>query len=72
MPLIGVLMSGTAKQVLQSVRLSGLTGSGDKYLGDRAGSCAKTQNSVAFPSCRLPEAAWGELAVLLVEWAEDS
>lgn len=31
----------------------------------------KTQRSFAFPSCRLPDAACSDLAVLLVEWAED-
>lgn len=68
-------MSGTAKQVLQSVRIPGFTGRGDKYLGENAQELGrvlrKTQTSFAFPSCQLPEAAWGEMAVLLVEWAED-
>jgi hypothetical protein len=31
----------------------------------------KTQNTFAFPSCRLPDAACSDVAVLLVEWAED-
>lgn len=31
----------------------------------------KTQNSFAHPTCRLPDAAWSEVAVVLAEWAED-
>ncbi|HOW68921.1 MAG TPA: DUF3843 family protein [Candidatus Paceibacterota bacterium] len=61
-------MSGSAKQVFQSLRVPGFTGRGDKYLGEIAQELGrvlrKTQNRFAFPSCRLPEAAWGE-------WAED-
>jgi hypothetical protein len=68
-------MSSITKQVFHSVRLPGFTGRGDKYLGDIAQELGrvlrKTQSRFAFPSCRLPEAAWGEVAVLLTEWAED-
>ena len=31
----------------------------------------KTQPSFAHPACRLPDAAWNDVAVLLVEWEED-
>jgi hypothetical protein len=62
--------------MFQSARLPGFTGRGDKYLGEIAQESQrvlrKTQNAFSFPSCRLPDAAWSELAVLLVEWAEDS
>ena len=68
-------MSGTAKQIFLSTRLPGFTGRGDKYLGEIAQELRrvlwKTQNSFTFPACRLPEAACSEVAVLLVEWAED-
>jgi hypothetical protein len=68
-------MSGAAKQIFQSARLPGFTGRGDKYLGDIAQELQrvlrKTQNSFGLPACRLPDAAWSEVAVLLVEWAED-
>jgi hypothetical protein len=68
-------MSNTSKQVLQAIRLPGFTGRGDKYLGDIAQELGrvlrKTQSRFGFTSCRLPEAAWSELSVLLVEWAED-
>ena len=31
----------------------------------------KTQTTFVLPSCRLPDAAWRNISVLLVEWAED-
>lgn len=68
-------MSNTAKQILQAARLPGFTGRGDKYLGDIAQDLRrvlwKTQSTFSFPACRLPDAAWSDIAVLLVEWAED-
>jgi hypothetical protein len=68
-------MSSIAKQVFQSVRLPGFIGRGDKYLSDIAQELGrvlrKTQNRFVLPACQLPDAAWGEVAVLLVEWAED-
>jgi hypothetical protein len=68
-------MSSAARQIFLSARLPGFTGRGDKYLGNLAPELRrvlwKTQNSFAHPTCRLPDAAWSEVAVLLVEWAED-
>ena len=68
-------MSGAAKDIFQSARLPGFTGRGDKYLGDIAQELRrvllKTQNTFVLPSCRLPDTAWSDVAVLLVEWAED-
>ena len=68
-------MSSAAKQIFLSARLPGFTGRGDKYLGDIAQDLRrvlwKTQASFAHPTCRLPDAAWSDVAVLLVEWAED-
>jgi hypothetical protein len=68
-------MSSAAKLTFLSARLPGFTGRGDKYLGDIAKELRrvlwKTQSSFAFPSCRLPDIAWSDVAVLLVEWAED-
>jgi len=57
-------------------RPPGFTGRGDKYLGDiiqeLRRALRKTQKEFAFPSCRLPDATWIEVAALLVEWAEES
>jgi hypothetical protein len=68
-------MSSAAKQTFQSARLPGFTGRGDKYLGEIAQDLRrvlwKTQNGFAHATCRLPDVAWSEVAVLLVEWAED-
>jgi hypothetical protein len=68
-------MSSAAKHIFQSARLPGFNGRGDKYLGEIAQELRrvllKTQNTFVFPSCRLPDAAWSDVAVLLVEWAED-
>ncbi len=68
-------MSGTAKQIFLANRLPGFTGRGDRYLGEIAQELRrvlwKTQSRFTFPACRLPEAACSEVAVLLVEWAED-
>ncbi|PWU18514.1 MAG: hypothetical protein C5B50_09005 [Verrucomicrobia bacterium] len=68
-------MRSAAKQTLSSTRLSGYTGRGDKYLGDIAQDLRrvlwKTQNTFAHGTCRLRDIAWSEVAVLLVEWAED-
>ncbi len=68
-------MSSAAKHIFQSARLPGFTGRGDKYLGEIAQELRrlllKTRNTFVFPSCRLPDAAWSDVAVLLVEWAED-
>jgi hypothetical protein len=68
-------MSGAAKHIFLSARLPGFTGRGDKYLGEIAQELRrvllKTQNTFVFPSCRLPDAAWSDVAALLVEWAED-
>ena len=68
-------MSSAAKHIFLSARLPGFTGRGDKYLGEIAQELRrvllKTQNTFVFPSCRLPDAAWSDVAALLVEWAED-
>jgi len=68
-------VSSVARQVFLSARLPGYTGRGDKYLGEIAQELRrvlwKTQHAFTYPSCRLPDAAWSEVAVLLVEWAED-
>src|SRR6476646_4277818 len=68
-------MSSAVKQTLLSARLRGYTGRGDKYLGDIAQGLRrvlwKIQNSFVDPACRLPDIAWSDVAVLLVEWAED-
>src|SRR2546422_719695 len=68
-------MSSAAKQTFLSARLPGFTGRGDKYLGGLAQDLRrvlwKTQSNFTYASCRLPDGAWSELAVLLVEWAED-
>ncbi len=68
-------MGSAAKQIFLSARLPGFTGRGDKYWGDVAPELRrllwKTQNSFVHPTCRLPDAAWSDVAVLLVEWAED-
>lgn len=69
------LMSSTTKQIFLSARLPGFSGRGDKYLGDIAQDLRrvlwKTQLTFAHPTCRLPDVAWSEVALLLVEWAED-
>ena len=68
-------MSSAAKQIFLSARLPGFTGRGDKYLGDLAPELRrvlwKTQSNFAQATCRLPDSAWSDVAVLLVEWAED-
>jgi len=68
-------MSGAAKRIFLSARVPGFTGRGDKYLGEIAQELhrvlLKTQNAFGFPACRLPDAAWSDVAALLVEWAED-
>src|SRR5712691_4213117 len=68
-------MSSTAKKAFLSARLPGFTGRGDKYLGGIAQELRRvlwrTQNDFAQAACRLPDIAWSEVAVLLVEWAED-
>jgi hypothetical protein len=69
------MMSSAAKHIFLSARLLGFTGRGDKYLGEIAQELRrvllKTQNTFGFPTCRLPDAAWSDVADLLVEWAED-
>jgi hypothetical protein len=69
------IMSSAAKDIFLSARVPGFIGRGDKYLGKIAQELRrvlfKTQTTFAFPSCRLPDAAWSEVAALLVEWAED-
>jgi hypothetical protein len=59
-----------AKQVLHAVWLPGCTARGDKYLGDIAQGLGrvlrKTLSNFALPSCRLPDAACGEVAMLLI------
>jgi hypothetical protein len=56
-------------------RPRGFQGRGDKYLGELAQGLRrvawKTQQGFTYPTCRLTEVAWGEIAMLLVEWAED-
>jgi hypothetical protein len=68
-------MSSTANTFFHSARIPGFTGRGDKYLGDIARELRrvlwKTQNIFSLPSCRLPDAAWSDVAAMLVEWAED-
>jgi hypothetical protein len=68
-------MSSATKHIFLSSRPPGFTGRGDKYVGEIAQELRrvllKTQNTFVFPTCRLPDAAWNEVAVLLVEWAED-
>jgi hypothetical protein len=68
-------MSSAGDTIFHSARVPGFTGRGDKYLGDIARELRrvlwKTQNTFSLPSCRLPDAAWSDVAVLLVEWAED-
>lgn len=68
-------MSSAAKQIFMSARPPGFSGKGDKYWVEAVPELRrvlqKAQNSFAYPSCRLPDAAWSEVAVLLVEWAED-
>jgi len=73
--MLGAKMSSAAKQTFLSARLPGFTGRGDKYLGEIAQDLRrvlwKTQNNFAHATCRLPDIAWSEVAVVLVEWAED-
>src|SRR5206468_3786709 len=73
--MLGAKMSSAAKLTFLSARLPGFTGRGDKYLGEIAQDLRrvlwKTQNNFAHATCRLPDIAWSEVAVLLVEWAED-
>lgn len=68
-------MSSAAKQTFLSARLPGFTGRGDKYWAEAVPELRrvlwKTQNTFAYATCHLPDAAWSEVAVLLVEWAED-
>lgn len=68
-------MSSAAKQIFLSARLPGFTGRGDKYLGNLAPELRrvlwKAQSNFALATCRLPDSAWSDVAVLLVEWAED-
>jgi len=68
-------MNGAAKFVFANPRPQGFHGRGDKYLGELAQGLRrvlwKTRQGFTYPACRLPETAWGEIAGLLVEWAED-
>jgi hypothetical protein len=68
-------MSSSAKQTFLSARLAGFTGRGAKHLGDIAQDLRrvlwKTQNAFAHAACRLPDSAWSDVAVWVVEWAED-
>src|ERR1039457_5604917 len=74
-PTLKPIMSSASKRIFLSARLPGFTGRGDKYLGEIAQELRrvllKTQNTFVYPSCRLPDAAWSDVAALLVEWAED-
>src|SRR5947209_8180059 len=62
-------MSSAAKQSFLAARLPGFTGRGDKYLGELAQELRrvlwKTQNKFAHATCRLPDSAWSDVAVLL-------
>src|ERR1039458_3722216 len=68
-------MGNAAENILSACRPPGVTGRGDKYLGEIAQELRrvlwKTQKSFIFASCRLPDAAWSDISALLVEWAED-
>jgi hypothetical protein len=68
-------MSSESKTVLIDRRPRGFQGRGDKYLVELAQGLRrvlwKTQRGFLYPTCRLNEHAWGEIAMLLVEWAED-
>ena len=69
------VMNSVAKSVFVNRRPPGFSGRGDKYLGELAHGLRralwKTQQGFTYPTCRLTEHAWGEIAMLLVEWAED-
>jgi hypothetical protein len=68
-------MSSDSRTVLVDRRPRGFQGRGDKYLGELAQGLRrvlwKTQQGFIYPTCRLTEHACGEIAMLLVEWAED-
>ena len=68
-------MSSDSRTVLVDRRPRGFQGRRDKYLDELAQGLRrvlwKTHQGFIYPTCRLTEHAWGEIAMLLVEWAED-
>ncbi len=68
-------MSSNVKSDLAQHRPQGFQGRGDKYLGDIARELRrmlwKTQQRFTDPTCQLTDFEWSDLAVVLVEWAED-
>ncbi len=68
-------MSSTIKDILANSRPPGSRGRGDKYLADIAKGLQrlllKQQELYAHPTCRLDKDSMGELAAVLVEFAED-
>ena len=68
-------MSSPAQKYFSAARVPGFTGRGDKYLGEIAQELRKVlwkiQKSFTYTSCCLPDPAWMEISVLLVDWAED-
>jgi hypothetical protein len=71
-----VALAGSAvRDILAQHRPRGFTGRGDKYMAEVAQALrrllAKNQPSLVRTTCRLPEDRLSQLAVLLVEFAED-
>lgn len=68
-------MSSTVREMLAEHRPPGFTGRGDKYLAQVAQDLRrlldKNQRSLTYSTCRLAEHQLSQLAVLLVEFAED-
>ena len=68
-------MSSTVREILAEHRPHGFTGRGDKYLAEVAQALRrlldKNQRSLTYSTCRLAEHQLSQLAVLLVEFAED-
>ncbi len=68
-------MSNSVREILTQHRPRGFTGRGDRYLADVAQRLrrvlVRNQQTLTYPTCRLSEHHLSQLAVLLVEFAED-
>jgi Protein of unknown function (DUF3843) len=68
-------MSSAVRDILAQHRPRGFAGRGDKYLAEVAQGLrrllVKNQQTLTYPTCRLSEHQLSQVAVLLVEFAED-
>ena len=68
-------MSSAVRDILAEHRPRGFAGRGDKYLAEVAQGVrrllVKNQQTLTYPTCRLTEHQLSQVAVLLVEFAED-